>query len=188
MVCRLLMARLSSDATLLARTAEGDGAAFQQLLQRHSQSVLNVIYRIVLSRADAEDLCQEVFVRLWKQAPGWQDDAKLSTWLHRVASNLAINHCQRFQRRHVVDAELAECLSEEAEGRGDDAYARQAEPLRESLAQLSEEQRAALAFRYYRELPVKEIAKILDSTPKAVESLLGRARKQLREVLGKRDD
>lgn len=177
---------VSRDAALLARTAEGDAQAFQQLVDRHSSAVLNVIYRIVLSRADAEDLCQEVFVRLWKQAPSWQDEAKLSTWLYRVASNLAINHSQRVQQRFVVDGELAEQLADASTPLNDEPGDLPA--LAAALSALPEEQRAAIAFRYYREMPVRDIADVLGNSPKAVESLLGRARKRLRQLLGENND
>lgn len=177
---------LISDARLLARVASGDGRAFNRLVERHSQRVLNVIYRIVLSRSDAEDLCQEVFVRLWKQAPDWQDEARLSTWLHRVASNLAINHSQRVQQRQIVDTALTEQLLDAQSEVEDNADVLSA-TMTEALATLPAEQRAAMAFRYYRDLPVKQIADILGCSPKAVESLLGRARKQLRQVLGEND-
>ena len=179
---------LVSDSRLLARVADGDGRAFNRLVERHSQRVLNVIYRIVLSRSDAEDLCQEVFVRLWKQAPDWQDDAKVTTWLHRVASNLAINHSQRVQQRQIVDSELTEQLLDgqsEVAGDGNDALSAK---MAQALSTLPSEQRAAMAFRYYRDLPVKQIADILGSSPKAVESLLGRARKQLKQVLGESNE
>ncbi|WP_417766003.1 RNA polymerase sigma factor [Spongiibacter tropicus] len=179
---------LVSDSRLLARVADGDSRAFNRLVERHSQRVLNVIYRIVLSRSDAEDLCQDVFVRLWKQAPDWQDDAKVSTWLHRVASNLAINHSQRVQQRQIVDSELTEQLLDGQRDEADDEANALSEKLMAALSSLPAEQRAAMAFRYYRDLPVKQIADILDSSPKAVESLLGRARKQLKQVLGESDD
>ena len=179
---------LVSDSRLLARVADGDSRAFNRLVERHSQRVLNVIYRIVLSRSDAEDLCQDVFVRLWKQAPDWQDDAKVSTWLHRVASNLAINHSQRVQQRQIVDSELTEQLLEGQRDEADDEANALSEKMMAAPSSLPAEQRAAMAFRYYRDLPVKQIADILDSSPKAVESLLGRARKQLKQVLGESDD
>lgn len=176
----------ATDTRLLARTAQGDAQAFQQLVARHSGQVLNVLYRIVLSRADAEDLCQEVFVKLWKQAPAWEEKAKLTTWLYRVATNLAINHRQRVQQRYVLDDELAKSLSEE--GLAPAGASDPAPELAAALVALPQEQRVAIAFRYYRELPVKDIAEILDTSPKAVESLLARARKRLRQVMGETDD
>lgn len=178
---------LQSDARLLARVADGDSRAFNHLVERHSTQVLNVIYRIVLSRSDAEDLCQEVFVRLWKQAPEWQDNAKLSTWLHRVASNLAINHSQRVQQRHIVDSELTAQLLDSTD-RDPPPADDLASKMETAMGLLPADQRAAMAFRYYRELSVKHIADITGSSPKAVESLLGRARRRLRQVMEESHD
>ena len=143
---------------------------------------------MLADRAEAEDVAQEAMLRLWKQAPDWQDDAKVSTWLHRVASNLAINHSQRVQQRQIVDSELTEQLLDGQRDEADDEANALSEKMMAALSSLPAEQRAAMAFRYYRDLPVKQIADILDSSPKAVESLLGRARKQLKQVLGESDD
>ncbi|MDX1506187.1 MAG: sigma-70 family RNA polymerase sigma factor, partial [Spongiibacter sp.] len=163
-----------SDAELLERVASGDGRAFGQLAERHSARVLSTAYSVVQSRADAEDICQEVFVRLWKQAPNWQDEAQLSTWLYRVAMNLALNHRQRVQQRVVTG-------SDEVMRRIGDAPAApppsESDPqLLQALGKLPENQRVAMSFRYFQDLSIKQIAQIMDSTPKAVESALGRAK------------
>jgi RNA polymerase sigma-70 factor (ECF subfamily) len=178
---------LIDDSELMRRLAGGDQQAFASLLSRHSKLVLNVLYRIVLSRDDAEDLCQEVFERLWRHAPQWRDEAKLTTWLYRVANNLAINFRQRVQQRYVLNEDLlmAECdaASLDAEvstpllGMGDDTLLR-------ALASLPANYRAVLAFRFYRDLAVKDIAEIMGISAKAVESQLGRAKAQLKQNLG----
>lgn len=167
-----------SDTELMRRLAVGDQAAFAVLLDRHAATVLNVLYRIVLSRDDAEDLCQEVFEKLWHQAGQWQDWAKLSTWLFRVASNLAINHRQRFQQRHIVDEGLAIQLSDEAQSvpsqpglEGELRHRQQG--IASALSALPENQRAAMVFRYYQGLAVKEIAEIMAIGPKAVATAAG---------------
>lgn len=178
----------------MSRLAQGDQSALGELAERHSTRILNLIYRIVLSRSDAEDLCQEVFLRLWRQAPSWRDDAKLTTWLHTVAHNLAINHVQRYQRRHVVDTEAANsALDAGGASAGDDPSAgpellNQRQDVAEALQQLPENQRAALAFRYYQDLPVKDIAGIMSLSVKAVESLLGRGRARLKTLIEGQSD
>ena len=171
-----------SDAELLERVASGDGRAFGQLAERHSARVLSTAYSVVQSRADAEDICQEVFVRLWKQAPNWQDEAQLSTWLYRVAMNLALNHRQRVQLRVVTG-------SDEVMRRIGDAPAApppiESDPqLLQALGKLPENQRVAMSFRYFQDLSIKQIAQIMDSTPKAVESALGRAKLAMKKMLG----
>ncbi|MEX1669048.1 RNA polymerase sigma factor [Zhongshania guokunii] len=178
---------LDDDVSLMRRLASGDQQAFTCLLERHSKLVLNVLYRIVLSRDDAEDLCQEVFERLWVNAPQWRDDAKITTWLYRVANNLAINFRQRVQQRYVLDLDessLAEGGVDELAAASSPADDIADQSLVQALARLPENQRAVLAFRFYRDLPVKDIAEIMGLSAKAVESLLGRAKTQLRQNLG----
>lgn len=172
-----------SDFELMRRVADGDQQAFSTLLDRHSKMVLNLSYRIVLSRDDAEDLCQEVFERLWTQAPTWRDDAKLTTWLHRVTSNLALNYSQRVQQRHVLDDGLVEFIVDSAESdepvNEDDNAA-----VLDALKMLPDNQRTVMAFRFYQDTSVKDIAKIMGLSAKAVESLIGRAKQQLKARLG----
>lgn len=183
-----------TDEELMQRLARGDDVALGTLVGRHAGRIVNVIYRIVLSTADAEDLCQEVFLRLWQQAPRWRDDAKLGTWLYTVAHNLALNHAQRYQRRHVVDTEVTERAL--ASGRSDDSadagagidVLSQQQQLAAALQQLPEHQRAALAFRYYQDLSVKDIAAIMSLSAKAVESLLARGRARLKALLSAQPD
>jgi RNA polymerase sigma-70 factor (ECF subfamily) len=175
-----------SDIELMRRIAGGDQQAFSVLLDRHSKMVLNLVYRIVLSRDDAEDLCQEVFERLWKQAPDWRDDAKLTTWLYRVANNLALNYKQRVQQRHVLDNGSLELLVEHAESvmppNENENLA-----VNDALKALPDNQRAVMAFRFYQEVSVKDIAVIMGLSAKAVESLISRAKQQLRTRLGGRE-
>ncbi|GAA4081725.1 RNA polymerase sigma factor [Zhongshania borealis] len=183
------------DSELMCRVAKGDQQAFTSLLNRHSKLVLNVAYRIVLSRDDAEDLCQEVFERLWVHAPEWRDDAKLTTWLYRVANNLAINFRQRVQQRYVLD-EVLVTTETDAKIAGENADLELAmqehsylsditdRALIQALGSLPVNYRALLAFRFYRDLPVKEIAEIMGLSAKAVESQLGRAKAQLKQNLG----
>ncbi|QQD17588.1 sigma-70 family RNA polymerase sigma factor [Spongiibacter nanhainus] len=180
------VAGVVTDDELMRQLAEGDHSALGELVERHSARVLNLIYRIVLSKHEAEDLCQEVFLRLWRQAPSWQEDAKLSTWLHTVAHNLAINHVQRYQRRQLVDSEVVNStLDADSAGHGRDPSSErdQRRDIAAVLLQLPENQRAALAFRYYRDLPVKDIAGIMSLSVKAVESLLGRGRARLKTLI-----
>lgn len=179
-----------SDTELMQRLAGGDQRAFATLTERHAGMVLNVLYRIVLSRDEAEDLCQDVFEKLWLHAGQWQEMAKLSTWLYRVASNLALNHRQRFQARHLVDSEQAERLADLPELEGEaspESLSHQAQRqgrITHALQQLPENQRMAMVFRYYQGLAVKEIAEIMATSPKAIESLLTRARPTLKAHLG----
>jgi hypothetical protein len=84
-----------NDAELLERVASGDPRAYRQLVERHVRGVHAFVYRMLGSRAEAEEVCQESFLRLWKQADSFVAHAKPSTWLYRVAHNLAIDRLRR---------------------------------------------------------------------------------------------
>lgn len=175
---------MDSDQRLMQAVAAGDTTAFAQLLNRHSAAVLNCCYRIVGDRSEAEDLCQEVFETLWQQAASWRPQAQLRTWLFRVASNRSINYRQRVQQRLALADEPAALITEQGDG-VESGLADQPElDLEGLLMQLPENQRMAIYFRYYQGLGNSDIAEILQLSPKAVESLLARARKQLKHKLG----
>ncbi|MBD2859787.1 sigma-70 family RNA polymerase sigma factor [Spongiibacter sp. KMU-158] len=181
----------SSDEHLMKAVARGDSRAFSELLSRHSRSVLNICYRIVQDRAEAEDLCQEVFESLWQQASSWQANAKLQTWLYRVASNAALNHRQRVQARQQlgVDEDVFENPGQDTFCETEQVSMSAEEPaytaLQFELGMLPENQRMALYFRYYQDLASRDIAEILGVSLKAVESLLARGRNLLKQQLAK---
>ncbi len=169
----------------MARVAGGDALAFNELLARHSRAVLNICYRIVHDQAEAEDLCQEVFATLWQQAPSWRAEAKLQTWLYRVASNRAINHHQRVQQRHQVDTVRAEEMAEERDTHSADiaGFPEDGGDMLAIIKILPENQRMALYFRYYLDMSSREIADILGVSLKSVESLLARGRSRLKQQI-----
>lgn len=184
----------ASDADLLARYATGDQAAARALTFRHTPRVLALARRMLRDTTEAEDVAQEAMLRLWRIAPEWRaDEAALSTWLYRVTSNLCID---RLRRRREVTLDATPDLLDEAPGAvsrlesGDRAVA-----LDQALAGLPERQRLAVVLRHIEDRGNPEIAKILETTVEAVESLLARARRELtarlaprREELGFSDE
>ncbi len=171
-----------SDEAAMARVAIGDTSAFTVLVRRHSPALYRVSVRMLGDSHEAEDVVQECFVRLWQHAPRWRPaGAGLFGWLHRAAMNLCFD---RFRKFRVVTAEalpdpadnapLADGLIEADEARL--AIVR-------ALNDLSERYRAALVLCYYEGLSNAVAAEVLDLNVKAMESLLHRARKQLRALL-----
>lgn len=175
------------DDTLLSRVAEGDQAAFRALMARHFRLVFSLAYRMIPNRADAEDLAQDIFFTVWLKRADWQPgNAAFTTWLYRVT----INRCIDFKRRFKPTS--SDDIPELVDDRPDAAalvHQRQtSEILRRAILKLSDEQQAVLALFYHQGLSNAEAAEILGTSVSAVESLLKRARKRLRELLRKRSN
>lgn len=171
----------TSDTELLARYAAGEQAAARALTFRHAPRLLGLARRMLGDAAEAEDVAQETLLRLWKIAPDWREEAKLSTWLYRVASNLCVDRLRRRRERGLdgvaepIDA--AATPLEEMEAR------ERAGALDAALGLLPDRQRAAIVLRHIEEHSNIEIAAILDLSVEAVESLLARGRRALAERL-----
>jgi RNA polymerase sigma-70 factor (ECF subfamily) len=171
----------------------GHDAALNDLMARHATPVFQFLCRLTGSEADAHDLAQETFVRVFKSRDGFRLEQKFSTWLFTIAANLARNHF-RWRGRHPnvsLDAEGAECepsigstLPSNSPAPNEEVLARErAGAVRLAVENLPADLRAALVLCEWEERSVAEAAAILKTTPKAVESRLYRARQALREQL-----
>jgi len=165
------------DVALMARVAAGDSAAFRALVDRHGAMVHALAWRM-LGPADAEDVVQESFTRLWVNAKGWvPSGGGLGGWLRRVATNLCLDRLRR--PRTISDEALADHRDETppADVRFDEA--RRDAAVADAVRALPDRQRAAIVLTYYEGVPNAEAAAILGLGVKAVESLLVRARQAL---------
>lgn len=171
------------DLALVRSFVDGERAAFDTIVARHQRAVYQVCYRFVRSHEDAADLTQDVFVRAFKGLKAFKGDAKLSTWLHRVAVNVCLNRAALVRpgiepldpTRHADDR------SEDAFGlvaRGE----RTAE-VRRAIAQLPPKQRATVMLRVYQELSHEEIAEILGGTVGAAKANFFHALGNLKRML-----
>jgi len=171
----------------------GRSAALNELMERHATGVFHFLCRMTGHEEDAHDLAQETFVRVFKSCGSYRPDQRFSTWLYTIAANLARNHF-RWRSRHPnvsLDAEspetgqsLASTLPHSAPSPTEASVAAErAQAVRAAVAALPADLREAIVLCEWEELAVTEAAAILDSTPKAVESRLYRARRQLRESL-----
>lgn len=179
------MSEPDPDAELVARVGVRDPAAIRTLVARKLPRLLSLATRLLGDRMEAEDVAQEAFVRIWKQAPSWRsDEAKFDTWLHRVALNLCYDRL-RGQREQPL-AELPDLPDEADPAAPPDARlesrARDAS-VRAALAALPARQREALVLNYYQELSNIEAAALMGISVDALESLLARARRNLRAQL-----
>lgn len=174
------------DAALVLAVAGGDMTAAGELIARHSDRIFAIGFRMLGDQSLAEDLTQEVFFKVWENAGKWQPGRALfSTWLHRVTINLCYDHLRR--RREVRLEDLPGSLQDRPDpGPGaDEILAEKAMSTRVTAAILSlpERQRAAITLCHIEGFTNIETADILETTVEAVESLLTRGRRKLRELL-----
>ena len=183
----------AQDRADMERLAAGHDVALNDLMERHATPVFHFLCRMVGNEDDANELAQETFVRVFKSAKSFRAEQKFSTWLFTIAANLARNHF-RWRSRHpniTLDAENAET----EQSLGDTLPANSPTPKESALAaeraaavriavkNLPEDLREAIVLCEWEERSVAEAATILETTPKAVESRLYRARGILRERL-----
>jgi RNA polymerase sigma-70 factor (ECF subfamily) len=175
------VSNVDHEVELMKRTAKGDAVAFRALADLHLTKIMNYAYRMLRNRTDAEDVAQETFLRLWKDAGRYEPKARVTTWLHRIAHNLCIDRLR--SKREEPKAEMDdERTSQEPGGLLD--RKRVALEVSRALAALPERQRAAITLVHYQGLTNIEAARVLDVNVEALESLLSRGRRSLRDELG----
>jgi RNA polymerase sigma-70 factor, ECF subfamily len=182
------MAALEHDAELMLRVREGDSASFALLLERHRGPVIHFIYRMVQNQAIAEELAQEVFLRVYRSRGSYEPTAKFTTWLFRIATHLALN-CLRDGKSEKGQESLDD---EPREGVGRQVADRQPSveqtlvrevrlrEVRQAIDILPAKQRAAVLMHKYEEMEYSQIARVLSCSESAVKSLLFRAYETLR--------
>lgn len=179
---RVLIPSEPSDHDLVLRSAKGDKVAFAQLVGRHRNRLVALVSRSLASRAAAEDIVQEVFIRAWTNAPSWQSRdggrASYAAWLSRVAVNLAIDQTRKV-RPIALDA-VAEPPDPAAQPDDVMVAAERAERIRRAISELPERQRIALSLTYDAELSNADGAQAMEISVGAFELLLVRARRALR--------
>ena len=183
-----------SDAEIMLQVKAGDDSAFEYLVQKYRRPMLSFMYRMAHNTAVAEDLAQEVFLRVYRSREKYEASAKFTTWLYRIASNLAVNHAR--DTRHERP-ENTVSLDEPDQETGltmdvpdDSLTAEEAIVRRERLAAirqrveaLPERQKMALIMHKYQQMDYRQIAEVLKLSESAIKSLLFRAYETLRVQL-----
>nr|WP_197424851.1 RNA polymerase sigma factor [Bordetella sp. N] len=179
---RTIAPNVDPDAELIARVGRQDPAAVRELVARKLPRLLALATRMLGDRMEAEDVAQEAFVKVWQQAPRWRTgEAKFDTWLHRVTLNLCHD---RLRGRHEQPTDDPPDTEDPQPGPAESLAGRDRdEGVRTALAALAPRQREALVLTYYQELSNSEAAAAMDISVDALESLLARARRNLREQL-----
>ena len=185
-----------TDVQLMLDVKAGDEASFELLLHRYRTPLVNFLFRMVRSREQAEDLAQEVFLRVYRAREDYVPSAKFTTWLFRIATNLALNSV-RDTRYHKLEVSIDAPITDAEDGDERTLDIPEKHPnieqhlvedarrkmIRRAIDKLPEKQRAAVLLHKYQELDYAEIAKILACSESALKSLLFRAYESLRVEL-----
>ena len=171
-----------TEADLVEQVNAGDENAYKILLDKNLAALTRYVGRMMGNSAEVEDIVQETFIRLWTQGARYDPAAaKLSTWLHNIAHNLCIDHFRKHNRM-VLDNEL-DRPSDDETLLNELVDVENAALIGKSLMQLPKRQRSAIVMCHYQGMSNKEAAGILDVSVDALESLMARGRRKLRELL-----
>lgn len=183
------------DVRLMLQVRDDVQGAFETLVVRYQHRLLGVMVHLVGRVEEAEDLTQEVFLRIYRARKGYRPRARFSTWLFTIANNLALNHLRSKGRRPVVSMGGEDSGSQTFAPASERALAREGTPsaqlrkvelsevVRDALAVLGEDQKLAVLLNKFEEMSYTEIAEVMGRSEAAVKSLLARARNSLREQL-----
>src|SRR2546426_3551863 len=183
-----------SDAEVMLRVKAGDDAAFDYLLQKYRRPMQNFMYRMARNPAVAEELAQEVFLRIYRSREKYEASAKFTTWLYRIATNLAVNHARdtRHERPENTlsldevnqDTGTAVDVADRSPTAEEELVKRERlAGIREKVQSLPERQRMAVIMHKYQQMDYRQIADVLKLSESATKSLLFRAYETLREQL-----
>ena len=184
----------SSDAAIMLRVAAGDEAGFNYLVEKHYRAMIHFLFRMVRNQAVAEELAQEVFLRVYRSRESYRAEAKFTTWLYRIATNLAVNHARDTKHERSASTIYLDAPDEETGTTPDVA---DDEPnveqnllrnermaaIKKHVMALPERQRMAVLMHKYQGMDYKQIGDVLKLSESATKSLLFRAYQTLRDKL-----
>ena len=184
----------ASDAAMMLQVAAGDESAFNFLVRKHNRPVIHFLYRMVHNQAVAEELAQEVFLRVYRARDSYRAEARFTTWLYRIATNLAVNHARDTRHERSAPTVYLDAPDEET---GTSPDVADDEPsveqrlvkdermaaIRSHVMELPERQRMAVLMHKYQGMDYRQIGDVLKLSESATKSLLFRAYQTLREKL-----
>lgn len=181
------------DVKLMLGFKQGDNSCFETLLDKYHNSIINFIYRFIGDKAGAEDLAQEVFLRVYRSAKTYLPKAKFSTWIYIIAKNLALNELRRKESHKTsslqesISCEETDMPRQFCDDRASAVMGLEKQDLIEAVKKainsLPDNQKVAVILRRYQDFSYEEIAKVIGCSVSAVKSLLNRAKKALKEKL-----
>lgn len=170
------------EAEMMAAIAAGDQNAYADAVKRYLRLISSYCLRMTGNRGEAEDMTQETFLKLWTHARSWKPElASVSTWLHRIAHNLCVDYLRK--DKTGLSEELNENTPDESDTEAELDRQTLIARLHETLNQLPERQRSALVLNQFQGLSNREVAAVMDISVEAVESILARARRTLKQKL-----
>jgi len=184
----------SSDAAIMLRVAAGDESGFNYLVEKHYRAMIHFLFRMVRNQAVAEELAQEVFLRVYRSRESYRAEAKFTTWVYRIATNLAVNHARDTKHERSAPTIYLDAPDEESgttpDVADDDPSAEQVmlrdermAAIRQHVMALPERQRMAVLMHKYQGMDYKQIGDVLKLSESATKSLLFRAYQTLRDKL-----
>lgn len=170
---------------LIKKVVEGDEVAFEQLVKKYEHSVLNTIYRYIGNHDEAEDIAQEVFIKVWRHAKSFKGKSKFSTWLYRIVVNQCLNYRSKHKERHASLDEIMEQGKTPESLKVEIEFERQRKSkiVRRAINELPKRQRIALVLSKFEGKSYREIAQIMGVSLSSVESVIFRARGTLKKKL-----
>ena len=188
------------DVRLMLQARNEVPGAFEALVERYQNRLVGILFHLLGNQEEAEDLTQEVFLRVYKARKGYRPTAKFSTWLFTIANNLALNHKRSKSRKPVVplgteDSQATGSIAMPIGTGGRTLYSREGTPsaqmrqvelsdvVRDALDVLGEDQKMAVLLNKFEEMSYAEISEIMGRSESAIKSLLARARNELRDKL-----
>lgn len=182
-----------NDQQIIERLKQGDETVFRQLVEQHQKMVVNTCFSLVHETDDADDLAQEVFIEVFNSIDRFRADAKLSTWLYRIAVNKSLNFIRDNKKRKffkkIEDVFTGRNYSDSDAGLSSDEpdlnlqEIQKAAIIHKAIDSLAENQRVAFTLNKYEDLSYKEISEVMGLSLSSVESLIHRAKKNLQEKL-----
>jgi len=182
----------AQDFRWMERIKHGDTEALQELIEVHQHRIIGTVAKMLGDESDAEDIAQQVFIRVWRSAPRYQPSAKFTTWLYKITRNLVFNELRR-RKRHPAQSLDAVPGDDERPLQAADVSSKPPDitlldeemqaAIQQAIDELPETQRMAIILRRYDDVSYEEIGEILDLSVPAVKSVIFRARTELREKL-----
>jgi RNA polymerase sigma-70 factor (ECF subfamily) len=168
---------MPTDEELMQAVGRGDLSAFEKVVLRHQKEAWSAAWRFLGDPAEAEDIAQDAFLKILEAAPHYRPTASFRTYLYRVVTNLCIDRAER--KRPLLPGNLPDTASHTPSPADALDAQERAHTVRATLDTIPSRQKVAIVLRHFQDLPIQEIAVVMDITPKAVERLLARARSVL---------